>query len=151
MTPKKIKEVLDKHARWLKGEGAERADLARAELARVDLAGAEFNEANLARADLARANLYGANLARANLNGVRISWINHGLLSEILWRAADTVHRQMLTAFVGRKTDWFWDDWAKFRHKEKTWALRELAKWIHQDDTEEAVPPLVWKYRKKGK
>ena len=46
-----IKEILDKHLKWLKDEeGGERADLSRA-----DLSGA----------NLSRANLYGASLSRA--------------------------------------------------------------------------------------
>jgi uncharacterized protein YjbI with pentapeptide repeats len=60
MTPEQIKEVLKKHAKWLRGEeGGERANLL----------GADLRGADLWEADLLGANLEGANLEGANLEG----------------------------------------------------------------------------------
>lgn len=90
-------------------------------------------------ADLRGANLYGA-------KQIVVNWASHSLLSEILWRAAEDVQpRQMLTAFVGRRTDWCWGKWATWKHPQKTWALKELAKWITDGDD---APDLVKKYAK---
>jgi len=89
---------------------------------------------------LQRAYLQGAYLQRANLQGAKISWSSHALLSEILWRAADTEARLMLAAFVGRKTDWCWSEWATWDHPEREWALAELRKWVQDGDE---APDLV--------
>ena len=78
MDKQELKNILDKHLKWLRGEnGGKRADLSRADLSRADLSGANLSGANLSRAnlfgadlsraDLSRANLFGANLSRANL------------------------------------------------------------------------------------
>ena len=56
---------------------------------------------NLRGAYLEGAYLQGAYLQGAYLQGAKISWSSHALLSEILWRAADTEARQTL-AQVGR-------------------------------------------------
>ena len=62
MNAAKLKEILDKHLKWLRGEaGGKRADLSRANLSRADLSDA----------DLSRADLYGAILSRANLSGAK--------------------------------------------------------------------------------
>ena len=68
MDAKKLKDILDKHLKWLRGEdGGERANLFRADLSRADLSGA-----NLYGANLFGANLYGASLSRANLYGANL-------------------------------------------------------------------------------
>ena len=67
-----------------------------------------------------------ADLSGANLSDVTMAWASHALISEILWRAADTEARQMLAAFVGRQTGWCWDKWETFAHPEKEWALSVL-------------------------
>ena len=60
-----IKEILDKHKKWLLGEdGSERADLCDA-----DLCGANLRDAALCDAALCGANLCGANLRGADLRG----------------------------------------------------------------------------------
>ena len=87
-----------------------------------------------------RADLQGADLQEAYLRGAKISWSSHALLSEILWRAADTEARQMLASFVGRMTDWCWDQWAKWEHPEREWAIAELRKWVQDGD---GAPDLV--------
>ena len=40
----------------------------------------------------------------------------------------------MLAAFIGRRTDWCWDQWATWQHPEREWAIAELRKWIQPDD-----------------
>ena len=55
-----IKEILDKHKKWLLGEGGgERADLCDADLCSADLRGADLRGANLCSADLRGADLRG--------------------------------------------------------------------------------------------
>ena len=76
----KIKEILEKHKKWLLGEGGgERADLCdadlcsadlrRADLRGADLRDADLRDADLRDADLRRAVLRGADLREANLRG----------------------------------------------------------------------------------
>ena len=65
MTKTELKNILDKHGKWLRSEnGGERANLSGA-----DLSGADLSGANLYGANLYGANLYGANLSGANLYG----------------------------------------------------------------------------------
>ena len=69
-TPEQLKEVLNLHAAYLRGEASgKRADLAGANLAGAYLAGADLARANLYGAYLAGADLAGADLAGANLAG----------------------------------------------------------------------------------
>ena len=77
MDARELAEVVKLHGCWLRGEDGGR------------------------RAYLQRAYLRGAYLEGAYLQGAKISWSSHALLSEILWRAADTEARQTL-AQVGR-------------------------------------------------
>jgi len=116
------------------------ADLRGADLVGADLKGADLVGADLKGADLRGADLVGAYLRGAYLEGAKISWSSHALLSEILWRAADTEARLMLAAFVGRMTDWCWDQWAKWEHPEREWAIAELRKWVQDGD---GAPDLV--------
>ena len=104
------------------------------------LGGAYLGGAHLGGADLRGADLVGAYLRGAYLEGAKISWSSHALLSEILWRAADTEARLMLAAFVCRMTDWCWDQWAKWEHPEREWAIAELRKWVRDGD---GAPDLV--------
>jgi hypothetical protein len=78
MTADELRDVLDKHAKWLRCEdGGERANLTRADLTGANLAWADLTAANLTaanltgadltRADLTRADLTAANLTRADL------------------------------------------------------------------------------------
>ena len=54
-----IKEILDKHKKWLLGEGGgERADLCGADLRNADLRGADLRNADLCSADLQSPRLY---------------------------------------------------------------------------------------------
>ena len=64
-TQEELKEVLEKHAKWLNGEkGGERANLQGA-----NLRSANLQDANLEDADLQDADLRGANLRSADLRG----------------------------------------------------------------------------------
>ena len=74
MNKEKLKEILNKHFKWLIGEDGERANLRNADLSNFDLYGANLCGANLYGANLRGANLrnsdlYGANLCGANLYG----------------------------------------------------------------------------------
>ena len=69
MDKQELKNILDKHLKWLRGEnGGKRANLSRADLSRANL-----SRADLSGADLSRANLFGANLSRANLSRADLS------------------------------------------------------------------------------
>ena len=72
MDKQELKNILDKHLKWLRGEyGGKRADLSRANLSRANLSGADLSRANLFRADLS-----GADLSRADLSGADLSGAN---------------------------------------------------------------------------
>ena len=65
-----IKLILEKHAKWLRGEdGGERANLRDADLCDADLRDADLRGADLRDADLYYANLRGADLRGADLSG----------------------------------------------------------------------------------
>jgi hypothetical protein len=74
-----IKECLDAHKAWLRGESgdhARRANLSLANLSGADLRRANLRRANLSGADLSGANLRGANLSLANLSLANLSLAN---------------------------------------------------------------------------
>jgi hypothetical protein len=123
--------------RWacLRGADLGRADLSGADLSGADLFGAILSEADLRWANLSRASLSGAYLHGADLHGATLNWKSHNLISEILWREADTQARQMLAAFIGRRTDWDWEDWEAFQHPERDWAITVLAGWVKDGDS----------------
>ena len=69
-----IELILEKHAKWARGEdGGERADLCGANLRGADLYGADLCNANLCDANLCGANLRDANLCGADLRGANLS------------------------------------------------------------------------------
>ena len=82
MDAQKLKEIIDSHGKWLRGDkGGERADLRRADLheadlRRADLRGADLRRANLCRADLRRADLREADLCEADLCGADLCRAN---------------------------------------------------------------------------
>ena len=72
-----IKDILDKHAAWLRGEPeGVKADLTGANLTGADLSKADLSKANLSEAHLSGADLFGANLSKANLSGADLSKAN---------------------------------------------------------------------------
>ena len=72
-----IKEILDLHGKWLRGEeGGVQANLSFANLSFANLRGANLRGANLSFANLRGANLRGANLSSANLRGANLSDAN---------------------------------------------------------------------------
>ena len=86
MTKNKLKDVLEKHQKWLnKQKGGVRADLHGANLWDADLRNANLMGANLMSVNLICANLLGANLCRANLRDADLSDAN--LRGANLWDA----------------------------------------------------------------
>ena len=83
-----IKEILDLHGKWLRGEeGGVRADfynadLRYANLSNADLRYADLRYANLSNADLSNADLRYANLSNADLSNADLSNVD-GLLDAI--------------------------------------------------------------------
>ena len=72
-----IKLILEKHAKWIRGEdGGERADLCGADLRGADLCDADLRDADLRGADLCDADLYYANLRGADLSGADLRGAN---------------------------------------------------------------------------
>jgi hypothetical protein len=82
MNPDTLKDILAKHAAWLKdAEGGARAnlygaDLYGADLSSANLYGADLSSANLGSANLSSANLYGADLSSANLRSANLRSAN---------------------------------------------------------------------------
>ena len=74
MDAQTLKDILDKHLKWLRNEdGGEWADLSGADLSGANLFGADLFGADLFGANLSRADLSGANLSRADLFGANLS------------------------------------------------------------------------------
>ena len=72
-----IKDILDKHAAWLRGEPeGVKADLTGADLTGADLTGANLSGANLSGANLSKAHLTGAHLTGADLSKADLSEAN---------------------------------------------------------------------------
>ena len=68
ISAEELKEILDKHKKWLNEEdGGERADLRYADLSNANLYNADLRYADLYNADLSNANLYNADLRYADL------------------------------------------------------------------------------------
>ena len=78
ITEQELKEILEKHEKWLRcEEDGERADLSYADLSYADLSyvnlsNANLYNANLSNVDLENANLYSANLSNTNLDSARL-------------------------------------------------------------------------------
>ncbi len=66
-----LKEILEKHIKWLSGEhNGEKANLSGADLRDTNLSGADLRYANLSGADLRDADLSNANTSR--IRGMKI-------------------------------------------------------------------------------
>ena len=73
MKASELKEILDKHSKWLRCEpGGERADLRGSSLRGSNLRGADLRGADLYGANLRDADLYGADLYGADLRGASL-------------------------------------------------------------------------------
>ena len=74
MTRTELSEILERHRKWLVGEGGgQRADLSEADLRYANLRGADLSGADLCGADLSGADLCGANLSEADLSYANLS------------------------------------------------------------------------------
>jgi uncharacterized protein YjbI with pentapeptide repeats len=80
-------DILQRHAKWLRGEGGERADLRGADLVGAFLRGAILRGADLSRSDLRGEDLSLADLRRADMRGADM-------------RGADLQRADMDDAFV---------------------------------------------------
>lgn len=77
MDNEKLKEILERHRKWLNNEdGGERANLRGTDLREIDLRGVDLRLAYLSEADLRGANLCGANLYGAYLCGANLCGAN---------------------------------------------------------------------------
>jgi len=72
MDKDKLKEILEEHEKWWRGDGGSRANLSGANLSYADLPCTNLSYADLSGANLYGANLYGANLYGANLYGANL-------------------------------------------------------------------------------
>jgi hypothetical protein len=73
VSPDQIRDILEKHSRWLRGQGGgSRADLSRADLSGANLSGADLSGANLSGADLSGADLKEAKAADLQIARTRI-------------------------------------------------------------------------------
>ena len=75
---KTLKDIIEKHGRWMLGDGGERANLSGADLSGADLSGADLRSANLRSANLSGADLSGADLRSADLSGADLSGADLG-------------------------------------------------------------------------
>ena len=92
-----LKEVLEKHRKWLTGEeGGECANLSCANLSGADLSRVDLSEADLSRANLSGANLSCASLSEADLSGANLSGAN---LSEAIYNE----HTAFFCAVLSRR------------------------------------------------
>lgn len=74
MDEKTLKEILEKHKKWLKGEeGGECADLSHRILRLADLVDVNLKDAILCNTNLSNADLFDANLRGADLSGADLS------------------------------------------------------------------------------
>ena len=100
-----IKLILEKHAKWIRGEdGGERADLRGADLRGANLRGADLRGADLRGADLRDADLYYANLRGADLRSADLRGAKN--TNKITWNAQTAFYPLQCPetgAFIGYK------------------------------------------------
>ena len=115
-----IKTILKEHTLWLQGIGGSRA--------------------NLRDADLRGANLSDADLRDADLRGADLNWNSHELISTILLQAAlDNPKKRMIAGLISISTDWCWKDFLRIEVPYKSWAIKELRKWVQDVDNAPAM------------
>ena len=87
MGQQELKDIIEKHGKWLRGE----PDGERADLRSADLRSADLRYANLSYADLRSANLSYANLSYADLRSANLSYadLSYADLSYADLRSAD--------------------------------------------------------------
>ncbi|MCA6565599.1 MAG: pentapeptide repeat-containing protein [Pseudanabaena sp. M151S2SP2A07QC] len=98
MSEQELKDILDKHDKWLKSEdGGEKANLSNCDLRFADLRSANLSYANLSYADLSSANLSYANLSYADLSSANLSYadLSSANLSSADLRSANLMIFQM--------------------------------------------------------
>lgn len=106
-----------------------------ADLRGADLSGALLDFSSLAGATLTVANFQGASLKNTNLDDVRMSWFDHTLVAERLFRAAGgNLERQMVAAFVGHTVGRCWKDYSDLPLRHRLWVLRQLRSWVRDGD-----------------
>ena len=130
MDPQALKDILELHGKWARGEGSGKranlrgadlreanlsgADLSMADLREANLSGADLSETNLSRANLSMANLSRANLSRANLSGAILSETNlsranlsGAILSEtnLSWAKIDEIRGDVFKVLAIAKTE----------------------------------------------
>ncbi|EAE5597832.1 pentapeptide repeat-containing protein [Listeria monocytogenes] len=76
MNQETLNAIIEKHEKWLRNEGGEKADLRSADLRYANLSGADLRSADLRSANLRYANLRYANLSGADLSGADLSDAN---------------------------------------------------------------------------
>ena len=100
-----IKLILEKHAKWIRGEdGGERADLRGADLRGANLRGADLRGADLRGADLRDADLYYANLRGDDLRSADLRDAKN--TNKITWNAQTAFYPLQCPetgAFIGYK------------------------------------------------
>lgn len=101
MDEKELKQILESHRKWLRGEkGGEMANLRGADLCGADLRRADLREADLYRANLCDADLGGANLYKAVLCGANLcgSYLRGANLCKADLRRANLCEAEMHSA-----------------------------------------------------
>ena len=105
MKEKELKEILEKHRKWLsKEEGGEMADLRCADLRCANLCGADLRYANLCDANLCDANLCDANLSNVDLRYANLCYAD---LSNADLSNADLRHANLSDVKYDEKTAFF--------------------------------------------
>lgn len=77
MDENRLKEILDKHEKWLNGEkGRERANLSYSDLSGSNLSGSNLSYSSLSGSNLKYSDLSGSDLSDSNLSGSDLSGAN---------------------------------------------------------------------------
>ena len=97
-TVEEMKAILAEHAKWLRGEEGERANLSSADLRSANLSSADLSYADLRSADLSSADLSYADLRSADLRSADLSYAD--------LRYADLRSANLRSAKTDEKTIW---------------------------------------------
>ncbi|CAB3278760.1 pentapeptide repeat-containing protein [Listeria monocytogenes] len=98
MKQEELDIILEKHEKWLRDEGGERADLRHANL----------TNANLTNAVLTGADLSNADLSYANLSNVNLNWVNwqHVEGLTVICVQVDTTRKNNQIAYIKELDIW---------------------------------------------